>query len=488
VPYYVFAIGGTGARCLESLIYLCAMGIHLDQPLFPILIDPDQGNGNITRTLKLIQNYKQIREHLNNPGDNYLFNTEIIYSDKENVPDTKVKIPNLYNPNSGLDPNQNKLFHFIEYYTELQGMDYKFLADLLFSEEELNMDMSEGYRGIPSIGSILMTDIQNQNFWKELKNKLKEDNASRVFIFASLFGGTGASGYPVVSKLIKSASSDTKVGGVLMLPYFKLKDPENLQNYQSLIKDEKILPNSKSFMINAKTACEFYKDNYSKIDSNYFLGDDFEHSKQCENYAIGSSEQKNDAHMLELMAAYAAVDFFSKKGENYKPFYTILVKHPTDDNDSSTDVFAEDLPHNDKEKPFEKFALLYHYINDLFKLIENNKINLLNKIAWLKDLKIDDVKINGKDIVSNKTQISQLKEIMDSFKVWINQNHKNSAKLNLLDYDLKLDNLITNNPDKYKGYHISHLDTKLYGKKPNQTDLLGNIIESMSQAKIVKGR
>lgn len=63
-----------------------------------------------------------------------------------------------------------------------------------------------------------------------------------------------------------------------------------------------------------KTACGPYKDNYSKIDSNYFLGDDFEHSKQCENCTIGSSEQKNDAHMLELMAAYAAVDFFSKKG------------------------------------------------------------------------------------------------------------------------------------------------------------------------------
>jgi hypothetical protein len=25
--YYVFAIGGTGARCLESFIFLCAMGL-----------------------------------------------------------------------------------------------------------------------------------------------------------------------------------------------------------------------------------------------------------------------------------------------------------------------------------------------------------------------------------------------------------------------------------------------------------------------------
>jgi hypothetical protein len=156
VPYYVFSVGGTGARCLESLIYLCAMGIHLDQPLFPIFVDPDQSNGNITRTIKLIQKYKLIREHLPRPSKDYLFNTEIIYSDKENSPNTTVKIPNLYNPNSGLDPAQNKLSHFIEYETKLQGTDYKFLADLLFSKEELNMDMSAGYRGIPSIGSILI--------------------------------------------------------------------------------------------------------------------------------------------------------------------------------------------------------------------------------------------------------------------------------------------------------------------------------------------
>jgi len=487
VPYYVFSVGGTGARCLESLIYLCAMGIYLDQPLFPIFVDPDQSNGNITRTLSLIQKYKLIREHLPRPSKDYLFNTEIIYCDEESVPDTRVIIPNLYNPNSGLDPSQNKLSHFIEYETKLHGTEYKFLADLLFSKEELNMDMSAGYRGIPSIGSILMTDIQNQAFWTELRGRLEEDTASRVFIFASLFGGTGASGYPVISKLIKNASPTTKVGGVLMLPYFKLKDPENLQKYQESLKKEKIMPNSKSFMINAKTACEFYKNNYSQIDSNYFLGDDFEHCKQYENYAIGSAEQKNDAHMLELMAAYAAIDFFHRESGNFKPFYVIQVKNP-DKNADITDVVAEDIPHQDKEKPFERFALLYHYINELFELIDKDNAKLLDKIAWLRDLKIDDKKVRARDIIDKKTELSSLKELMDSFQEWIYQNHNNYAKLNILDYELKLDNLLTNNPNKYKGYHISHLDTKFYGKKTNQNDLLGDMLEAMSLAKITEGR
>ena len=42
--------------------------------------------------------------------------------------------------------------------------------------------------------------------------------------------------------------------------------------------------------------------------------------------------------------------------------------------------------------------------------------------------------------------------------------------------------------DKYKGYHISHLDTKLYDKKTNQNNLLGDMVEAMSLAKITKGR
>jgi len=191
--------------------------------------------------------------------------------------------------------------------------------------------------------------------------------------------------------------------------------------------------------------------------------------------------------MLELMAAYAAIDFFHRESGNFKPFYVIQVKNP-DKNADITDVVAEDIPHQDKEKPFERFALLYHYVNELFELIDKDNAKLLDKIAWLRDLKIDDKKVRARDIIDKKTELSSLKELMDSFQEWIYQNHNNYAKLNILDYELKLDNLLTNNPNKYKGYHISHLDTKFYGKKTNQNDLLGDMLEAMSLAKITEGR
>ena len=87
-----------------------------------------------------------------------------------------------------------------------------------------------------------------------------------------------------------------------------------------------------------------------------------------------------------------------------------------------------------------------------------------------------------------KTELSSLKELMDSFKNGFIKIIIIMQKLNILDYELKLDNLLTNNPNKYKGYHISHLDTKFYGKKTNQNDLLGDMLEAMSLAKITEGR
>jgi len=55
------AIGGSGARCLESLVYLCAMGLG-PKKLIPFIIDPDIDNGNLSRTLELISKYQKIRK------------------------------------------------------------------------------------------------------------------------------------------------------------------------------------------------------------------------------------------------------------------------------------------------------------------------------------------------------------------------------------------------------------------------------------------
>src|SRR5687768_3042836 len=57
---YIIAIGGTGARCLESVVYLAAMGLF-ENPLHLLMIDPDQDNGNVNRTRKVIPMYHELQ-------------------------------------------------------------------------------------------------------------------------------------------------------------------------------------------------------------------------------------------------------------------------------------------------------------------------------------------------------------------------------------------------------------------------------------------
>ena len=47
--YFVLGIGGTGMRCIESLIHLCAMGMFDDTEIHLLALDTDVNNGNFGR-------------------------------------------------------------------------------------------------------------------------------------------------------------------------------------------------------------------------------------------------------------------------------------------------------------------------------------------------------------------------------------------------------------------------------------------------------
>jgi hypothetical protein len=53
---YLIAIGGTGARSLEAVVYLAAAGMFRG-PINILIIDPDLNNGNSFRTRQLISDY-----------------------------------------------------------------------------------------------------------------------------------------------------------------------------------------------------------------------------------------------------------------------------------------------------------------------------------------------------------------------------------------------------------------------------------------------
>ena len=77
---FVFGIGGTGARVLRSLTLLLASGVECKSDIVPIIIDPDMNNGDLTRTVSLMQRYVAIKEKLNFNSNtkNRFYKTEII--------------------------------------------------------------------------------------------------------------------------------------------------------------------------------------------------------------------------------------------------------------------------------------------------------------------------------------------------------------------------------------------------------------------------
>ena len=60
---FVIAIGGTGMRCLESFVHLCAIGMFDNEEIEILTLDTDQTNGNKERVEKLIEHYNRIKSN-----------------------------------------------------------------------------------------------------------------------------------------------------------------------------------------------------------------------------------------------------------------------------------------------------------------------------------------------------------------------------------------------------------------------------------------
>ena len=69
---------------------------------------------------------------------------------------------------------------------------------------EKETPLQEGFRGHPSIGSAVMAkmvDLQEDETWREFrKNISNDDGEAKVFLAGSIFGGTGASGFPTIAQ------------------------------------------------------------------------------------------------------------------------------------------------------------------------------------------------------------------------------------------------------------------------------------------------
>ncbi len=300
---YVFGIGGTGSRVIKALTMLLAAGVKLENgfdTVVPIIIDPDTANGDLNRTSDILLRYQNIVKKAGN--DNSFFGTKI----KTLIQLTNENLPNISNNfKFSIDGSGQKFGDSIDY----NGLDdeNKALIDLLFSKDNIDADMTVGFKGNPNIGSVVLNKIVGSVEYKEFANSFNVGDA--IFIISSIFGGTGASGFPLLlknfrtndaAKLNSNLISAAKIGAISYFPYFKISDDDGNQKEIE----------SATFFGKAKAALSYYEhaifNNQNSLNVFYYIGDNANNNMK---YAVGKAEQKNKAHFVELAGALAIFDF-----------------------------------------------------------------------------------------------------------------------------------------------------------------------------------
>lgn len=311
---YIFGIGGTGSRVIRSLTMLLASGVELQQTteIVPILLDPDLSNGDLVRTSELLVKYQQVR-NATTPNSGFF----------------QTKVRTLSSLSSMGEVLLSTSDHFKFDLSEVSGVQFgesigyngmamlgkgaaKDFVDLFYSESELESDMSIGFRGRPNIGSVVLDSFFQGSDYREFCQTFQPGD--RIVIVSSIFGGTGAAGFPLLLRNLRANDpsipnsnlvAKAPIASVNLQPYFTLEDSES---------SDKI--DSSTFLGKTKAALSYYQNTIFRANTlNYFYYAGFQSSNQYGNNP-GSMSQRNKAHIVELIAALAVVDFTEQPNEN----------------------------------------------------------------------------------------------------------------------------------------------------------------------------
>jgi len=425
---YVFGIGGTGSRVIKSLVMLLASGVKLESKfsqVIPILIDPDTGNGDLNRTKEILALYQQIRNQIEEPDD---FFGQQLGTINEIATNSKVISPNFFQFKLN-EVDDSKFGEYIGY-DSLSGnfnefMDDKSFVKLFYSENNLNSGLEIGFKGNPNMGSIVLNQFtESQDFSNFLTTFQQGDE---IFIINSIFGGTGAAGFPLLLKVLRSSESiiirDCKIGGLTLLPYFSL--------------DVRGEINSETFAEKAKAALDYYNRTIIKeneIDFLYFLGN--KSSINIEDYSAGGVEQKNKAHFLEMAGALAILDF-GLASSNGRTANTIVKEFGIEKDSEEIDFSALNVNNlNQIERPLIKFKLFTNYLNLGLNKAMNVSRWTLSNIKMVDNSQQSLTDQNYFSSPNYKTQIEPFKVYFDEWLEEMKQNKPSFSPFN----DIELSN------------------------------------------------
>ncbi len=320
--FFVLGIGGTGMRCIESLIHLCAMGMFDDTDIHLLALDTDKNNGNFGRLKELKEAYvnaKGLKEENRVAHKDTFFSANIKYYE--------------FSPDYEAKSTFKEVFNYGD--TQYNHREETDLADLVLDRNVEEFNLQHGYRAQTHLGSMMMYQAIVEASKSKLPNGLKEfvstlitattSGKAKVFILGSVFGGTGASSIPIIpqaishaAQIISNGSADilknAYFGSTLLTAYFNFTLTTAV-----VLNQQKIIATSDKLAINSQVAMMFYDDDatvrsiYQRF---YMMGTDGINWNPMRNDGInqtltGGAKQKNDSHYIELLAASAALDFLN---------------------------------------------------------------------------------------------------------------------------------------------------------------------------------
>lgn len=300
---FVICIGGSGAKCLESIVQMAAVGLYSEQPIEVLMVDPDEANGSVERAARSLNIYQMCQQSV--AGER-----------QPNSPwmRTHIKSYGLWSPLAEVSTNKelDSLFQYNTLRTNSPALANLF--EVLYSPEERSQQLDEGFRGRPSIGSAVMSQIDLEQLnaapWgtliQEIKNAAGGGKKPRILLCGSIFGGTGAAGLPTIARLLsnklekENIRESVSLGGLFLLPYFSFTVPPGANT-------EGLYASADQFLLNTEAALRYYVTQASQLfDTVYLLGNE---DNTSVNFSVGKRTQQNRPHFIELYGALAARDF-----------------------------------------------------------------------------------------------------------------------------------------------------------------------------------
>ena len=282
--------------------------------------------------------------------------------------------------------------------------------------------MTAGFQGNPNIGSVVLNQFDNNDIFMAFATDFKEGD--KIFIISSIFGGTGASGFPLLRKILQTPNvkgesgqdlpnwglvNKAPIGAISVLPYFNVGTPL----------DDNSLVNSDTFIDKSRAALSYYKTEDKKLDTLYYIADKltttYEHHK-------GGEQQRNDAHFVELASAMAVLDFANPHKENknihrdadYKIEKTTYKEYGI--NDKVSEINFNNLADETKTlliNPLSRFMLFRNYMMQVFE--KEHRYQPYARKMFIGDFRKKDV-------------VQKLEAVQAQFYNWFEEMEKQNRK------------------------------------------------------------